>query len=329
MSPAKLNAGLAGLSVALLAASVFFGTSSLAFGDVMSALTGHASASAHLIVWDIRLPRAVAAFAVGAALGASGAAMQGLLQNPLADPGVLGVSSAASLGAVVALYFGIALPGSLVIMAAAIVFALIAMVLLFVVSGVRASTLQLILAGLGLSSLTGALISLAFNLAPNPYSLADLINWTLGSVANRSWQDVAFVVPAFALGAAALWRAAPGLKALTLGEETALSLGADPRRTRFWTIAATALLTGASVAIAGAVGFVGLVAPHLVRRLVHSDPAAALVPSAFAGGMLLLFADGIIRSGWIDPDLRLGVVAALAGAPVFILIAARSGSLTR
>ncbi len=329
MTPTRLILALGLVSALLIGASVFFGSAALSITDVLRALGQGADKTDALIVWEIRLPRAAAAFGVGAALGASGAAMQGLLQNPLADPGVLGVSSAASLGAVLMLYFGLALPGSVTLMAAAIVFALIAMVLLFAIAGAKSGTLQLVLTGLGLSSLCGALVSLAFNLAPNPYSLADLINWTLGSVANRSWNDVLFVLPPWALGAVALWRAAPGLKALTLGEETALSLGADPKSTRAWAVGATALLTGASVAIAGAVGFVGLVAPHLVRRFVRHDPAALLLPSALAGGVLLLIADAIIRSGLIDPDLKLGVVAALAGAPMFILIAARTESVSR
>ncbi len=316
-------------AIALLLLSLFAGHSAFSAGEAARGLIGTGDAAGRLIVWDIRLPRAVAAFGTGAALGLAGAGLQGLLQNPLAEPGVLGVSSAASLGAIFTLYFGLAVPGSFVVMLAAILFALGAMTLLLMFGAGQTTSLQLILTGLGLSSLSGALISLAFNLAPNPYSLADLINWTLGSVTNRSWRDLIFVAPVWAIGAGVLLSAGSGLKALTLGEMTALSLGADPARTRTRAIIGVALLTGASVALAGAIGFIGLIAPHLVRRFVSNDPQAALIPSALAGGALLLVADIIIRSGLVPDGVKLGVMVALIGAPLFVWIAARSGSVAR
>lgn len=281
------------------------------------------------IVWEIRLPRSFAAFIVGAALGLAGAAMQGLLRNPLAEPGVLGVSAFASLGAVIAIYFGLAGAGSLGVSVAAILFSGLAVVILLGAAGRGAGSVTLLLIGIGLSSLAGALISLALNLAPNPWSLADLINWMLGSVANRSWTDILTVALPLSAGAVVVAMAGPGLRALSLGEETAASIGADPGRTRLLVIAGTSLLAGASVALAGTIGFVGIVAPHIVRPFLRHDPARILLPSALLAGALLVGADLVARTLPFAQELKLGVAAALFGAPVFIWIAARIGSMSR
>jgi len=312
-----------------LGVSAFAGTAPMSAGDTLAALFGQGSDAARIIVWEIRLPRSVAAFIVGASLGLAGAAMQGLLQNPLAEPGVLGVSAFASLGAVIAIYFGIAGAGSLGVPVAAILFSGIAVVILLTAAGRGASSVTLLLIGIGLSSFAGAFISLALNLAPNPWSLADLINWMLGSVANRSWTDTLTVAPALVIGAVAILVAAPGLRALTLGEETAASIGSDPARTRLLVIAGTSLLAGGSVALAGTIGFVGIVAPHIVRPFMRYDPARILIPSALLAGGLLVVADLAARTLPFSQELKLGVAAALFGAPVFIWIAARIGSLSR
>jgi iron complex transport system permease protein len=313
----------------LFALSALVGSADLGLEATLSALMGQGTEAARIIVWEIRLPRAVAAFGVGAALGLSGAGLQGLLQNPLAGPGVLGVSAFASLGAVIAIYFGLAAAGSFAVPVAAIVFSAMAVALLLFASGRGASTVTLLLVGIGLSSLAGALTSLALNLAPNPYSLSDLINWMLGSVANRSWMDVGIALPAWALGAAAVIMAGPALRALSLGEETAASLGVNPARARLLIIAGTSLLAGASVAVAGTIGFVGMVAPHIVRPLVKHDPQRVLLPSALVAGAMLLGADVLIRVLPFAQELKLGVAAALFGAPVFIWIAARLGGSAR
>tara|TARA_R110000764_G_scaffold79176_3_gene157749 strand:+ start:26601 stop:27506 length:906 start_codon:yes stop_codon:yes gene_type:complete len=301
----------------------------MGLGETLGALFGQGTEASRIIVWEIRLPRAVAAFGVGAALGLSGAGLQGLLQNPLAGPGVLGVSAFASLGAVIAIYFGLAAAGSFAVPLAAILFSGLAVALLLSAAGRGASTVTLLLVGIGLSSLAGALTSLALNLAPNPYSLSDLINWMLGSVANRSWADVGMVAPAWALGAVAVMMAGPSLRALSLGEETAASLGVNPARARLLIIIGTSLLAGASVAVAGTIGFVGMVAPHIVRPLVKHDPQRVLLPSALAAGAMLLGADMLVRVLPFSQELKLGVAAALFGAPVFIWIAARLGGSTR
>lgn len=325
----RIAISLAILCAVALGLSAFAGTAPLGFGDTFAALFGQGSEAARTIVWEIRLPRSFAAFIVGAALGLAGAAMQGLLRNPLAEPGVLGVSAFASLGAVIAIYFGLAGAGSLGVPVAAILFSGLAVVILLTAAGRGAGSVTLLLIGIGLSSLAGALISLALNLAPNPWSLADLINWMLGSVANRSWADILTVALPLAVGAVLVVMAGPGLRALSLGEETAASIGADPARTRLLVIAGTSLLAGASVALAGTIGFVGIVAPHIVRPFLRHDPARILLPSALLAGALLVGADLVARTLPFAQELKLGVAAALFGAPVFIWIAARIGSMSR
>lgn len=299
----------------------------MGLGETLSGLTLTGSDSSRVIIWEIRLPRALAAFLTGAALGASGAALQGLLRNPLADPGVLGVSASAALGAVIAIYFGLAAVSAFAAPVLAIVFALLATAVLAVVGADRISPVQLILTGVGLSSFAGALTALAINLAPNPFALSDLITWMLGSVANRSALDLAFAAPFWIAGAALIALAAPGLRALTLGEITAETLGANVARTRLLIVTGAALLTGASVAVAGVIGFVGIVAPHMMRPFVSHDPARVILPGALLGGLILLLADTALRVAPLDQELRLGVAAALMGAPAFIWIAARTARL--
>lgn len=318
-----LSTSLLFVCLGLLCLSALVGTAPLSAADTVAALMGQGSEAARIIVWEIRLPRAFAAFGVGAALGLAGAGLQGLLQNPLAGPGVLGVSAFSALGAVIAIYFGFAAAGSWGVPVAAIGFAGIAVGLLLFASGRGASTVTLLLVGVGLSSLAGALTSLALNLAPNPFALSDLINWLLGSVANRSWSDLMFAIPAWMIGGLLVIVAGSGLRALALGEDTAASLGADPARIRLLIILGTSLLAGASVAVAGTIGFVGMVAPHIVRPMVQHDPQRVLLPSLLLAGALLLAADLLVRVAPFDQELKLGVAAALFGAPVFIWIASR------
>lgn len=321
----RLSLMLTGIALVLFAVSALAGTAPLSLADSLPALAGQGGDAARAIVWEIRLPRAAAAFGVGATLGLAGAALQGLLQNPLAEPGVLGVSAFAALGAVIAIFFGLAGVSGLVVPAAAILGAGLATLVLVAATLRGASSVTLLLIGIGLSSFAGALVSLAMNLAPNPYSLADLVNWMMGSVANRSWTDIWLAAPAWGIGTALVLLAGPGLRALSLGEDTAVSLGADIRRTRLLVIGGTSLLAGASVATAGAIGFVGIVAPHLVRPFVRHDPQRLLVPSALLAGVILLAADILIRVLPFQQELKLGVAAALVGGPVFIWIAARLG----
>ncbi len=313
---------LAGISIAAIVLGCLVGQAAIPPAQALAALFGDGPLS--VIVREIRLPRALAAWCAGAALGASGAALQAMLRNPLADPGVLGVSSMAALGAVIAIYFNLAAAAFWMTPIAAIAAAAAATGILYFLGAGRLSATRLILVGVGLSSFSGAMIALVMNLAPNPFVLSDLVNWLFGAVTNRSFADLALTAPFMAAGLAAALVAAPGLSALSLGEETAASLGADIIRTRTLAISGAALMTGGAVALAGAIGFVGIVAPHLARPLVGHDPGRAIIPAALIGGAMLAVADLVIRVLPFDQELKLGVAAALIGAPVFIWIAAHT-----
>ena len=315
-----LNLTLAAAAIAALAAACFLGTTPMSVPRVLAALLGQAPAGDSLVVWHIRLPRAAAAFVVGAALGASGAALQGLLRNPLAEPGVLGVSASASLGATFVLYYGLADTWAYSVPVAAITGASVASTLIALVALRTSSVVTLILVGVGLSSFAGATMALLMNLAPNPFSLVDMVNWMLGSVANRSADDLALALPFLAVGLAVLFMTRRGLSALTLGEEAAAGVGLNLRRQRLAVVLGTGLATGAAVAIAGTIGFVGIIAPHLVRPRVDHDPARSLLPSALLAGVILELADIGVRLLPTDSELKLGVVAALIGAPAFVWI---------
>ena len=310
-------------AIVSIAAACLLGSTPLGPDRVFAALFGFADAGDTLVVWQIRLPRALAAFVVGAALGASGAALQGLLRNPLAEPGVLGVSASASLGATFALYYGLVALSPWALPAAAILGALAATALISFVAIRTQSVVTLILVGVGLSSFAGAAMSLLMNLAPNPFSLSDMINWMLGSVANRSFDDLRMAAPFLFLGLIILFAYRRGLSALTLGEEAASGIGVDLRRLRIAVVTGAGLTTGAAVAIAGAIGFVGIVAPHLIRPFVAHDPARSLAPSALLAGIILVLADIAVRIMPTSSELKLGVVAALIGAPAFAWIAAQ------
>lgn len=329
MSRLTLNASLAVGLLLIVLLSALLGSSQLSLSQTVAALFGAGSETARIIVWEIRLPRALAAMGVGAALGASGALMQGLLRNPLAEPGVLGVSASASLGAIIALYFGLGFLGAFTVPVLAVTGALAATAVLSVLAAARISAVQLILVGVGLSSFAGALGALAINLAPNRFALSDMVTWMLGSVTNRSLDDLIFVAPFWIAGLGLASLTVPGLRALALGEDTAQTLGVDLARIRTGAISAAALLTGGAVALSGVIGFVGIVAPHLVRPFVRHDPADLIWPSALLGGALIALADLVLRLVPLDQELRLGVMVSMIGAPVFILIAARSRGMGR
>ena len=321
MTPSRLSLGLGLAALFALFAALLLGSAPLSVADVFQALAGSGPAATDTIIWQIRLPRALAAFVVGAGLGLAGAALQGLLRNPLADPGVLGVSAVASLCASTALYFGLVALSAWVLPLAAIAGALLATTLLAFAALRTPSVVSLLLVGVGVWSCAGALMALLLNMAPNPFSLADLINWMLGTVANRSLQDLALAVPFAAVGAAILWCQRAALSALTLGEDAAHGVGVDVPRLRALVVLGTGLVTGATVSLAGAVGFVGLLAPHAVRPFVGHDPGRSLFPSAVLGGVIVVLADILVRLAPTDSELKLGVVAALIGAPAFVAIA--------
>lgn len=268
---------------------------------------------ARTVVLDIRLPRTVLALLAGASLGLSGAVLQGLLRNPLADSGVIGISALASLGAVLAFYFGL-----WSVAAGGIAGGMASALLLVALAGRNTGTLTLLLAGVALSSFAVALTSLVLNLAPSPLAAHEMMFWLLGSVADRSWEHVRIATPFILGGWALLLTTGRGLAALTLGEDVAHSLGIDLGRLRLTAIVGTALCVGGSVAVTGSIGFVGLVVPHLLRPVVRQDAGRLLWASTLGGALLLLAADIAVRLMAVGQELKLGVATALVGAPFFL-----------
>jgi len=319
-----LTAVLLTLLLLLSLASLAIGYAPLTPAEVVAGLLAIGTEEQRLIVQQIRLPRVVLAWLVGIALGASGAALQGLLRNPLAEPGLLGISSSAALGAVLTLYFGASALGSWILPGAAMLFALLATLALYLLTRAGASNLTLILAGVALSSLAASLTSLALNLAPSPAAVQDIVLWLLGSISDRSFDDVLLCLPFVLLGLVLLLATAPSLDLLSLGEGEARSLGADLGRLRVLIVGGSALGVGSTVAVTGAIGFVGLVVPHLLRRFVDYRPGRLLLPSALGGAVLVLGADIALRLLDTPRELNLGVVTALVGAPFFLALVIRS-----
>ncbi|MBU2167622.1 MAG: iron ABC transporter permease [Alphaproteobacteria bacterium] len=327
MTVARINLMLAvALAVALIAA-LTLGEVGLSGAQYAQAFRDPGSGPG-LILWQVRAPRAVCAVAVGAALGLSGALMQGLLRNPLAEPGVLGVSATASLGGALVLVAGAGMVTGAVELAAMAGAGIGAAALVAFAARIRAPE-ALILFGVALSSFAGAATALIFNLSPSPIATAEVMAWLLGSVQNRGWGDVLWVTAALVPAGVLAGLSAPGLKALSLGDETARTLGLPLDRLRLLALIAASLAAGAAVATAGVIGFVGLVAPHLVRASVRADPGRVLVPSALAGGLILVLADLMTRLTPTDQELKLGVFTALVGAPLFALIAWRAARAWR
>ncbi|MBV9076874.1 MAG: iron ABC transporter permease [Methylobacteriaceae bacterium] len=320
---AGASAALAILAVALAVASLGIGPVRLAPGTVVAALLGQGDEAARLIVREIRLPRAVLSLAIGGILGLSGAALQGLLRNPLAAPSLFGAPQAAAFGAVATLSLGLADALSYALPLAAIAGAFLSVFLLLAVAGREAGLVLLILAGLAISSLAGAATALAMNLAPNPFAALEIAFWLLGSLEDRSFRHVAMALPFILFGGALLLSERASFRALTLGEEAAQSLGVEVGRLRLVVIVGVALGVGASVAVAGTIGFIGLVAPHLVRPLVGSDPARLLVPSGLAGACLLTAADIAVRIIPSTTDIKVGVLTAIIGVPFFLTLIVR------
>ncbi|HEY0103258.1 MAG TPA: iron ABC transporter permease [Brevundimonas sp.] len=320
--PSRLTLGLIAAVLAAAVAGVLLGETLFSPEQWRRAFADPGSGPGE-VLWQVRAPRTVTALLVGAALGLAGAVMQGLLRNPLADPGVLGVSAVAALAAAGAIVLGAAaVPGA--VEAAALAGGGLAGLLLMLFSARVRSPEALILFGVALSSFAGAATALIFNLSPSPIATAEVMNWLLGSVQNRSWVDVAWVAPAFLVAAALAAAASPGLRMLSLGEETARVSGLPMGRLRIMALLATAVATGAAVAVAGVIGFVGLAAPHLVRAAVRGDPGRLLLPSSLAGALMLAMADLLTRVTPTDQELKLGVFTALVGAPLFAMIAWRA-----
>lgn len=320
---AVLLPGLAVLVVIGAVAGLTIGYVPYGLGEVLAGVLGLGDAQITAIVREIRLPRVLLGLEIGAALGLAGAAMQGLLRNPLAEPGLVGVSASAGLGAVLAFHFGVATAVSWALPVSAMAGAGATTLLLLVIARRTRGTLTLILSGVAISSLAVALTSLALNLAPNPYALSEMLLWLLGSLKDRSMDHVLLILPFLIVGAGLVLLAGRGLDALTLGEEGAQTLGINLTRLRVMVIVATALLVGGAVAVAGSIGFIGLVVPHMLRPFVGHEPRRLLVPSALAGAALLVMADVVARSLPTNQEVMVGVVTALLGAPFFLVLVLR------
>lgn len=318
---------LAAAAILLCCVSFLIGPAKLAPGALVAGLFAPHSMQG-VIAREIRLPRALLALFVGGALGASGAALQGLFRNPLAEPGVTGVTSSAGLGAIVALYFGFVSISPWFLPSFAVAGALCAACILYALSRAGAGTSALILAGVAIASLTTALTALALSMTPNPYAMSEMVHWMMGSLKDVTLAELAFAAPLVAIGIVLLLTTRRGLDALVLGDEAAHSLGVDLHAVRRRVIIGVALATGAATAAAGAVSFVGLVVPHLLRRFYGYEPARLLWPSALGGAVLVSAADIAVRLVSPDEQLRLGVLTALLGAPFFVMLILRLRSET-
>ena len=322
MTSSRLPTAVAFLVLVLaVLASLFLGRVNMSPADVIQGLLAPDKSLAGLVVTELRLPRAVLAILVGASLGLSGAVLQGLLRNPLAEPGLLGVSNGAALGAVLSIYFGLsqAFPLATPLLGLAGAVGAGAMTLAFG----RGGTLSLILAGSAVSGLTLAFLALALNFAPNPYAAYEMNIWMLGTLSEKSWDHIALAAPFIVLGLAILATMGRAVDALTLGEVQARSLGINLDRTRVLTLLGVGLAVGAATSVTGSIGFIGLVAPHLVRPFVGHQPSRTLLPSALLGAALLICADIVTRLIVTPNELRLGVVTSLIGAPFFFWLVLR------
>ncbi|WP_042704789.1 iron ABC transporter permease [Azospirillum sp. B506] len=321
---------LSGLAAALLvvsAAGLAIGYAPLPLTGVIAGVFGNGDPLTVAVVREIRLPRLLLGIEVGAALGIAGAALQGLLRNPLAEPGLIGVSASAGLGAVIAFYFGFAALSPYALPAMAMAGALVATGIVLAVAARdghgNGGSLTLILAGIALSSLAIALTSLAMNLAPNPYAVTEMLLWLMGSLKDRTPADALTAFPFILAGGGLLLATGRGLDALALGEDAARSLGIDLARLRLAVVGGSAAAVGASVAVSGSISFVGLVVPHLLRPLVGHEPGRLLLPSALGGAVLVTLADLASRLIPTAQEVMLGVLTALVGAPFFLVLILR------
>ena len=322
-----LLAVLLGLTAAAFMASLLVGPAGIGIRRGLAALIlggSHEREAAVLIMREVRLPRALLGAMVGSVLGLSGAALQGYLRNPLAEPGLIGVTSGSALGAVIAIHTGLALTSTLALPVGGLIGAFLAVLIVVSLAGLRGGPLTLILAGVAVTSFAGALTSLTLSLSRNPFATTEIVFWNLGSLSDRSMVHVMLALPFVLSGLGLLLSLGRGLDALTLGEEAAVSLGIDLVRLRNLLMLGTALGVGAATAIAGTVSFVGLVVPHVLRPMVGGRPGRLLLPSMIGGAFLVLTADVAVRLISPVSEIKLGVLTALVGAPFFFLLVLRS-----
>lgn len=323
-----LVAGLALAGAMSLLADLVSGPSGLPLRDVWAALSGAETPRAtQVIVWQVRLPVALMALAVGAALSLAGAEMQVVLDNPLAEPFTLGVSAAAALGAGVAIVLGFSLPGLPRIWAVsgnAFVFAMAALALVQVAALRSAGTQVVVLLGIAVNFAAGALLALV-QFAASADALQQLVFWTMGSLANVRWSGVALMAATLALCLPFSARAAWRLTALRLGSDQAAGFGVDVARLRFWTLLRVSVLAAVAVSMVGVIGFVGLAGPHIARLAVGEDQRFVMPASLFTGALLMSLAS--VASKMLVPGVLLpvGIVTSLIGLPVFVALILRRG----
>ena len=319
------------LTIMLIIALLVLFVISLMVGDVnfniinaLKSLSNDDSTLESIILMDIRLPRTLLAVLIGASLGLSGAALQGMVRNPLAEPGIIGVSTSAALGAVIVFYFGLATAFPMALPLGGIVGALLAVIFLYALTRHNNSMLTLILAGVAVSSLSAALTALALNLSPNPYAALEIFFWLMGSLADRSFTHVWLILPTTLIGWWLILSTRHDLDVLSLGDDTAQSLGVQIQRLNKRIILGVALSVGAAVSVSGGIGFVGLVVPHVLRPYVGYQPGRLLICSALGGAVLLLAADITVRLLATQQELKIGVLTALLGAPFFLHLILKS-----
>jgi len=315
------------LLLALLVAQLF--VASLFAGKVwISPALWLSNGPAVWIIAELRLPRAILGLGVGATLGLAGAVLQGYLRNPLADPSLVGISSSAALGAVIAIAFGLGSSPAL-LFGFAMAGAVGATLILLSLTRFDASPVSFILGGMVLSSFSGALVAFIISMAPNPFAVSEIINWLMGALTDRGWDDIARAIPLMAVGAVLISLSARQLDTLSLGTDTAQTLGVNLSRLQWLIVAGLGLGVGAAVAVTGVVGFVGLIVPHVMRVFVGDRPSTLVLPSALGGAILVLAADSLVRLTPGAGEVRLGVVMALLGAPFFFALMVRNrGAVT-
>ena len=324
LSQRRLLSGLLAVLALTAIVSLGIGNTHLSVAELCAAACGKGEPVIRLVLWEIRLPRLLLGILVGGSLGLAGAAMQGLLRNPLVEPGLLGVSAGASLGAVAVFYSGLAATFAFAMPLGGMLGAFAAVCLVCALAGRDGSIQNLILAGVTVSAICGAFTSVILNFSHNPYAGMEIVFWLLGSLSDRNFDHVALAAPMIGVGTLLLLSCGNALRALTLGEDTARSLGFRTERVRLRIITGSSLAVGAAVSITGAIGFVGLVVPHLLRPLVKADAGRLLPASALGGAILLLWADLLVRLLPTGQELKVGVVTALVGAPVFLILLIRT-----
>ncbi len=318
-----LMLALSVLTMAAFLGSLSVGPAGIKNVEMLYALFSIEPSAAAVIIQEIRLPRALLGLLIGGALGLCGAAMQGYVRNPLAEPGLIGVSASAALGSVLMIYFGLSAIYSWSLPLGGMMGASIGVAVMMIIAGRESSALTLILAGVAVSTMAGALTSLALNVAPNPFSSLEIVFWLLGSLANRSFEHFWLAAPFILAGMALVLTLGRALDSLSLGEDTAATLGIDLRAVRLKIILGVTASVGAATAVTGAIGFIGLVVPHLIRPFVGHRPSRLLPASALGGASLLLISDVAVRLIPSDVELKLGVFTALVGTPIFLWLILR------